>query len=294
MFFLALHFFKAQDIADLKKNIHDFLKDKQAEVGVSIVGYNGSDSLFVRGNEARVMQSVFKFPIAITALHWVDKNKIKLHQKIKIDKKDLIPNTYSPIRDQFPNGVQLTFAQLIYYAVAESDNIATDIILEKIGGPSIVENYMKKCGISDISVKMNEVQMHENWNHQFQNWITPKASYQLLKLFYENKNQLLTQKSHRFLWKTMKATTTGAQSIRGFLPAQTIIAHKTGSSGTNKEGVTAALNDIGIVFLPNGKYFYLSVFVGNSKENAETNQKIIAQIALYAWNYFDGLYSKKY
>lgn len=84
----------------------------------------------------------------------------------------------------------------------------------------------------------------------------------------------------------MKGTKTGQNSIRGELPKNTIIAHKTGYSGKNKDGVTAALNDVGIVFLPNGNYFYLSVFVTNSKETDEVNQKIIADIAKVVWDYF--------
>jgi len=70
------------------------------------------------------------------------------------------------------------------------------------------------------------------------------------------------------------------------LPPNSVVAHKTGHSGTNEKGVTAAINDIGIVFMPNGKYFYLSVFVSNSSEDEETNQKIIADIAKAARDYF--------
>lgn len=84
----------------------------------------------------------------------------------------------------------------------------------------------------------------------------------------------------------MKGTKTGQNSIRGELPKSTKIAHKTGYSGKNKNGLTAALNDIGIVFLPNGKYFYLSVFVTDSMETYEANQKIIADVAKAVWDYF--------
>lgn len=88
----------------------------------------------------------------------------------------------------------------------------------------------------------------------------------------------------------MKETKTGEKSIRGDLPTKTIIAHKTGQSGTNEMGVTAAVNDVGIVFLPNGKYFYLSVFVSASKENNEVNQRIISKIGKATWDYFEAKY----
>ncbi len=71
------------------------------------------------------------------------------------------------------------------------------------------------------------------------------------------------------------------------MPKSTIIAHKTGTSGTNeKSGIAAATNDIGIVFLPNGKHYFISVFIANSTENSETNEKIIADISILTWNYF--------
>jgi len=51
--------------------------------------------------------------------------------------------------------------------------------------------------------------------------------------------------------------------------------------------VTGAQNDIGIVFLPNGKHFYLSVLVSDSKEDSNVNEKLIADIAKLAWDYFE-------
>ena len=85
----------------------------------------------------------------------------------------------------------------------------------------------------------------------------------------------------------MKGTKTGKNRLRGQLPQGTVVAHKTGWSGRHKEtGITAAVNNVGIVFLPNGKYFTISVFVTDSKEDFETNEKIVADIAKAAWDYF--------
>ena len=98
---------------------------------------------------------------------------------------------------------------------------------------------------------------------------------------------MLSPESHAFIWEIMKGTKTGKNRLRGQLPKEAIVAHKTGWSGTHKEtGITAAVNNIGIVFLPNGKYIVISVFVTESKENMETNEKIIADVAKAAWDYF--------
>jgi len=129
--------------------------------------------------------------------------------------------------------------------------------------------------------------MQAKWDNMFQNWTTPKAASETLNTFYENKDKLLSKSSYEFFWKTNIETTTGANRIKGQLPAGTTVAHKTGWSGTNKEtGITAAVNNIGIVFLPNGEYFIISVFVNESKESFDTNEKIIADIAKEAYDFY--------
>ncbi len=85
----------------------------------------------------------------------------------------------------------------------------------------------------------------------------------------------------------MKETETGKARLKAQLPTNTIVAHKTGTSGTNKNGISAAVNDIGVVFLPDGQPYFISVFVTNSKENADVNEKIIADISKVTWDYFN-------
>ena len=84
----------------------------------------------------------------------------------------------------------------------------------------------------------------------------------------------------------MTETTTGKKRIKGQLPESTIVAHKTGTSGTNEKGISAAVNDIGIVTLANGKHFIITIFVSNSYENEEINEKIISDISKLTWDYF--------
>lgn len=270
----------------LRNNIERILSDKNAVVGVSIIGNDGKDTISINGDKQFPLQSVFKLHIALAVLSEIDKGKFSLGQKIQIDKKDLLPNLYSPIRDKYPNGATITISEILDYTVSASDNVGCEVLLKLLGGPKIVEEYCKKNGIKDISIKFNEVEQQANWDLQFQNWTTPKAANQLLQTFYYNENNLISKENHNFLWKIMRKTETGENRIKGQLPKETIVAHKTGSSGTNKQGITAAVNDIGVVNLPNGKHFFISVFVTNSKENSETNEKIIAEIAKLAYNFY--------
>lgn len=233
------------------------------------------------------MQSVFKFPIALAMLSEIDKGRFSLDQKIDIKKNELLPGLWSPIREKYPDGVTLTIAEIIEYTVALSDNVGCDILLKLLGKPQKVETYMLTNGFNDISIKINEETMQSNWDLQFQNWTTPLEANRILQVFYENKDNQLSQKNYDFVWETMKTTQTGKNKLKGQLPEGTVVAHKTGWSGQNKStGITAASNDIGIVFLPDGSYFVISIFITASKEDEETNEKIIADITKAAWEYF--------
>lgn len=115
---------------------------------------------------------------------------------------------------------------------------------------------------------------------QFDNWITPNAMIQLLKLF--NAKELLLPNTHVFLWNVMAETTTGA--IKNKLPKDAVVVHRTGHSGYNAEKVSAATNDVGIMLLPGGKQIAFVILITNSREPAEVNADVIADIAvaLYA------------
>jgi beta-lactamase class A/beta-lactamase class A VEB len=276
----------AQTIDSLRQQIHKIISAKNAVVGVSIIGNNGKDTLSLNADEHFPMQSVFKFHIALAMLSQIDKKKFFLNQKIKIEKKDLLPDLYSPMRDDYPNGAVLSISKILEYTVSQSDNVGCEVLLKLIGGPRVVEEYFIKNNFKEVSIKNNEVVQQADWDLQFKNWTTPKAANEVLAKFYYNKAKLLSKKSYDFIWKIMKETETGKGRLKGQLPEKTIVAHKTGSSGANKDGLTAAVNDIGIVFLPNGQHFFISVFVTNSKEDAATNEKIIADIAKASWDYF--------
>lgn len=272
----------------LRSKIEQIIKDKNAVVGVSIIGNNGKDSISLHGDRRFPMQSVFKFHIALAVLSEVDNGNLSLDQEIIIRKDDLLPEEFwSPLRDENPNGGSFTIERLIQYSVSHSDNTACDVLIRLIRTPKKVEEYLKKNNIQDIQITFNEEDMQAKWENMFQNWTTPKAASETLKKFYENKTNLLSKSSYDFFWKTNKETTTGANRIKGQLPEGTIVAHKTGWSGTNKEtGITAAVNNIGIVFLPNGEYVIISVFVTESKENFETNEKIISDIAKVTYDFY--------
>ena len=77
----------------------------------------------------------------------------------------------------------------------------------------------------------------------------------------------------------MTETATGSNKLKGLLPSNTVVGHKTGSSDRNSKGVKIADNDAGVVIMPGGKKYYIAVFVTDSSETDEENAAIIAHIS---------------
>ncbi|MEM9673580.1 MAG: class A beta-lactamase, subclass A2 [Cyclobacteriaceae bacterium] len=285
---LSFSVIKAQSLETLRQKIDQVLEDKRATAGVAIDGANPQDTLSINGNKHLPMQSVFKFHLALAVLNQVDEGKFSMEESISIT-PELIQSyehLWSPLREKYPGGGEVTLAEIIKYTVAWSDNLGCDLLFERIGGPKTVEAYLHQIGIEDIAIVHPEIMMQAKWEWQYENWTTARAANQALHLFFENPDGLLSTESYNFLLDVLKGTVTGKKRIRGLLPEETIVAHKTGSSGKNDEGLIAASNDIGIVFLPDNTHFFISVLVSDSMESNETNERIIAEIAKLTWDYF--------
>jgi beta-lactamase class A len=275
----------AQQDSALRQQISQIAKPVKGIVGVSILGIENRDTLTFNGDARLVMHSVFKFPIALTVLHLVDTGKLTLAQLVHIKKRDMPEKLYSPLRDKYPNGdIDLPVSELLSYMVSLSDNTACDILLKLIDGPQHVQAYMLQLGIRGIAIRASEADMASAWELQYVNWCKPKEMTVLLDQFYAGK--ILSKSNTDFLYKLMTETSTGPKRIKGLLPAGTVVAHKTGTSPTNAEGLSPATNDVGIITLPNGKHLAIAVFVCNSRDNEATREGTIAKIAKAAFDFY--------
>ncbi|WP_223605768.1 class A beta-lactamase, subclass A2 [Chryseobacterium sp. OSA05B] len=273
----------AQNIDDLRKELKQIISTKNATVGISIKSIEDKDTLSVNGNLNAPMMSVFKFHIALATLNLVDKGKISLAQKVFIKKEDLQPDTWSPINNEYPKGnMYLTIDQLLRYTVSHSDNNGCDILLKLIGGPETVQKFINRQGIKDFVIKVNEQDMRI-WENLYINTTTPLATTDLLEKFYKGK--VLKKVTTQYLYQIMVETSRGLTWMKAGLPEGTELAHRTGISSTNENNLRAGMNDVGIVKLPNGKHFIISIYLKNITEKREDTEKILADLAKATWNY---------
>lgn len=252
-------------------------------VGAAVVVVEGGGSIVaLHGEQQFPMQSVYKLPIAMAVLRQVDLGKLSLDQRVKIGPRDMVPPSRgSAIRDKYPNGTEMMVSELLGAMMGVSDGTASDILLKLAGGPERVTAYVRGLGGRGIVVATTEAAMARGEQVQYRNWATPDAMVGLLRVLQEGKG--LSASSRRLLLGLMTASKTGPGRIKGLLPEGTVVAHKTGSSGT-VHGLTRATNDVGLVTLPDGKHLAVVVFVSDTKAGEATRDAVIAKIARAAWN----------
>ena len=268
---------------NLREQMEKISLDAQGKVGASVMLLETHESVSFNGDQKFPMQSVYKFPIGMCLLNQVDKGALKLDEKVRIRKSDLVPpKAGSPIRDKYPRGVELTVRELLRYMMIESDGTASDALLRLVGGAERVNAYLRDLGVTEIIVATTEREMTTGEEVQYRNWAKPDAAVGLLRAFYEGRG--LSAESRTLLLQLMTDSTTGPHRLKGNLPAGTVVAHKTGTSNT-VSGLTRATNDIGIITLPDGRHLAVAVFVSDSKAEAAAREGVIARIARAAYDW---------
>jgi beta-lactamase class A len=222
------------------------------------------------------MQSTFKFPLALAVLHQVELGKLRLDQPVRFLKSDRYP-TFSPLQDEFPESdVDVPLRKLVKLMATESDNIAANLLLRVIGGPDALQQYLDSLGLSAIHQQDSEYTLHGDQKLQYRDYAEPAAMVSLLRLFADHSP--VNSEHTALLNEWMLEAASGPKRIKGLLPADTPVAHKTGSSGV-EWGMIPATNDVGLITLPNGRRLALAVFVTDAHADQDACEHVIAAIA---------------
>ncbi|HEU0055534.1 MAG TPA: class A beta-lactamase, partial [Longimicrobium sp.] len=302
---------------ELKREFARIAAESGGTVGVAAVHVESGTRVAVRGGERFPMQSVYKFPIALAVLGRVDEGRLSLDSMIAVRPADLRFGA-SPISDEVRRGTQrFTVRELLRRMVSESDNTASDRLLALAGGPAAVTANLRRLGINGVRVDRSEGRLGLDFNgvpyvptreavdsaRRFiaamapaprataieryladpRDTATPDAMTDLLVLLHRT-GAGLRPASRALLVRWMTETPTGANRIRNLLPAGTVVVHKTGTSQT-VDGMTAAVNDVGLVSLPDGSHLALAVFVKHGARGTEAAERAIARIARAAFEH---------
>lgn len=301
----------------LLAEIERLSQQQQNEVGVVATHLESGRSVSFNGDVTFPMASTYKIAMAAYGLSLVEAGKLSLDQLVSLEESQRVVS--SPLNRYLPYaGVAVSLQNLLFLMLTESDNTATDLFLETIGGAAAVTAWLRQNGITDMRVDRStaqilrqyaglpEPQPGESYFEQYetalvqqklttfsldgsserylifeqdpQDQATPEAMNQLLLRLWNG--ELLSAASVQLLNDIMLRCNTGSGRIKGLLPAGTPVAHKTGT-------ITGTLNDVGVITLPGEKgQLLITVFVKNAVGPWAGQERVIAEIARAAFDYF--------
>lgn len=175
---------------DLSYRLKKVIKDKKAEIGIAVI-LDAQDTVTVNNDDRYPLMSVFKFHQALAVADYLDRNGLTPDTEIFIPEEELVPDTYSPLRKEFPEGeISLSVSRLLEYSLQLSDNNACDILFEHTGGPAATDRYVRSLGLRNFAIAATEQQMHDDPQTCYENWSTPLEAAALLELLVTE--QILT------------------------------------------------------------------------------------------------------
>jgi beta-lactamase class A len=231
-------------------------------------------SVGINAGERFPMASTYKVPMAGLLLHLVDLDDLSLDTRVEITSRHRA-ETGEIAQSVIHPGVSLSALNLLELMLTQSNNNATDRVLELIGGPDAVTAWLRASGIDAMRVdhsvndllgkfydlppgtpamegflaKWPDETAREAVNGRSSaafddgaaDSATPAAMVDLLAALFGG--DLISPASREILHGVMLRCQTGEGRIKGMLPPGTPVAHKTGTIG-------GTINDAGIIQLP--------------------------------------------
>ena len=251
MSIIAAAYAVAADSHALKQRLNDAISGLNATVGIAVITGNG-DTVTINNEQHYPLMSVMKLHQAIYLAHFLHHNGWSIDHYTKVEKNDLKPDTYSPLRDSIPEGTaSITIGELLRYSLQLSDNNACDILFNLSGGPAATNSYIRNYGkIHDFAITATEDDMHRDTALCRANYTTPLEAARLIDQLQDG--AFADTPQLQFVRNTLAGCHTGTERIpKGIDCEAAIIMHKTGTSDCDANGKWTAINDV-VTSLPQG------------------------------------------
>ena len=279
---------------------------------VSIVARHLGNGSVARVNADTLspLLSVVKVPVALVVLDGVDRGRWPLDTSITLQAGDMHPRGW--LGDRYPRGggpVRLHL--LLQEMITRSDNSSTDALMRLVGAPPAITRWLVEHDIRDLRVDRTERSLGNDWyglppgadtmgtaeeirelRHRRSDAVHDSATAAMLidprdtgsaaacvdMLERLWRGELLSAAMTDTLKSMLARCRTGPRRLPALLPKGTPVARKTGTGGTWR-GVTIAINDVGVMRLPNGDDVAIAVLVAGPHGHVRRAERTIARAA---------------
>ncbi|MFC4464610.1 class A beta-lactamase [Streptomyces xiangluensis] len=192
-----------------------------------------------------------------------------MNKVIKYSSDDLVAN--SPITEKHVES-GMTLRELCDAAVRYSDNTASNLLFDALGGPKGLESDLRELG--DTVTLMERIEPHlSDWvPGQTRDTTTPRALAKDLRAYVLG--DVLRKRERAQLATWLKTNTTGNEVIRAGVPEGWVVGDKTGTGSGY-----GARNDIAVVWPPDSAPIVMAILTNRGKAEDVHDNKLIAEAA---------------
>jgi beta-lactamase class A len=303
----------------LEARIADLVHGFDGKVGVAVEGVSEGWTVAYDGRRYFPQQSVSKLCTALAVLDAVDASRIKLTDPVLVTRADMSVFN-QPIQAKLTDaGYPTTVGELLFDAIAQSDNAADDILIRRVGGPGVVQHAVSQRGLKGIRCGPEEHVLESriaglDWKPDYsfgkafweaRDKLDPMVRAEKLDAYVRDpadgarplalvrllsqlkRGELLSPDSTARLLAIMAQTRTGPLRLPSGLNQGWTIAHKTGT-GQDLADLSTGNNDVGLLTAPDGKTYAVAVMIAATRRPVPERQKLMAAIARAVVEAHDG------
>lgn len=249
----------------------DLLRNHESQtgcrIGVCLINTADGSTFGYRSNERFALNSTFKALLVADVLTQ-NPSSDALQKMLYYEESDLVQ--YSPVTKKHLNE-GITVEEACKAALWFSDNTAANLLLDEIGGPSSLTQYIRSLGDATTRLDSWETELNTHPSGDLRDTTTPEAMAGTLHKVLLGDGLLPAQRTQLVNW--MKDNKTGGKRIRAALPEGWIVADKTGT------GPYGRANDIAVVWPPESDPVVLVIYTDKPQYEASSSNEAIVETA---------------
>jgi beta-lactamase class A len=259
----------SQEILPLKSQVQTLVANNpKVQPGVLIVDLDTGAYIDINSQSTFPSASTIKLPILVALFQDVDTGKIRLDETLTLQ-SEMIATGSGDLQYKKP-GTKFTVLELATKMITISDNTATNMLIARLGGTESLNQRFRSWGLTTTVLRKPLPDLEGT------NVTSPKELAMLMSII--NQGQLVSLPSRDRILGIMQQNEINSLLPQG-LGSGAIIAHKTGNIGS-------LVADVGLVNMPSGKSYIISVMVKRPFNDASA-QELIRKISQTAYDYFN-------
>jgi len=255
---------KKPDSKKLKKMLQKELKRFSGTIGLILYDFDNGYHVEIKPDQVFESASLVKIPIMIEVYRRISEGSLLPSKEIELSDSHRAGG--SGILKKEPAGSRWRVDKLVELMITESDNTATDMLLEMVTMEK-AEKTIGKLGIKNTTIR-RKIFDFAQIDKGKDNLTTPGDMFRMFRILYESRKIGEKQRAEMLnILKNQKRN----RMIPRFLPGEVQCAHKTGS-------LLGILHDCGIIY-PKNKKPYILIIMGKNIKNQKICKKRIAALS---------------